>query len=70
MIEWKKQGPNQWLVKRKEKSYPIKNLESLFVYSLAFGLKFPVIEETVIKMEADQLNYARFFRGQVTLERK
>jgi hypothetical protein len=70
MIEWFKMSDKQWIIKRQDKTYPIKNLESLFVNSLIFGIKLQVIEESVLKMNREDLNYARFFRGQVELGKK
>ena len=63
MIEWLKMQDNQWVIRRKDKTYPIKNLESLFVYSLAFSLNLKTIESTLLKMHRENKNYAAFQNG-------
>jgi hypothetical protein len=70
MIELYKMQDKQWVIKRKEKSYPIKNLESVFVYLMAFNLNFKLIEDTVIKMEMNDFNFARFQGGRAILEKR
>lgn len=60
MIEWLKMNKSQWIIKRKDKTYPIKNLESLIAYSVVFNIRLDEIENAIVKMELDDLNYAVF----------
>jgi len=69
-IELLKMQPNQWIIKRKEKTYPIKNLESIFVYLLAFNVNLKLIENTVVNMEMNSFNFARFEKGRAFLEKR
>lgn len=61
-IKWFKvnSNPDKWIIQRKGKTYPVKNLETLFVYSLAFNVKMEAIEEAVLFMEKNNDNYAEF----------
>jgi len=71
MITWKKWNENQWIIQRKGKTYPIKNLESLFVYSLAFNCKLKEIEDAIIFMNKNDHNYAEFgFSGNFVFSEK
>lgn len=73
MIKWMKtrENPDQWIIQRKGKTYPIKNLETLFVYSLAFNVKIEAIEEAVLYMEKNNHNYAEFgFSGKFVFSDK
>lgn len=65
MIEIYKMRENQWIIKRKSKTYPIKNLESLFVYGMAFGLNFNDLESIVLEMNKNDYNYASWFKGKI-----
>lgn len=57
----------QWIVQRKNKSYQIKNLESLFVYSLAFDLKFEEISKAVLQMNSKGHDFAEFEFGRLKI---
>jgi len=70
MIELLKMRKDQWIVKRQNKSYPIKNTESVFVHLIAFGVNFKTIEDAFVKMEMDNYNYCRFEKGRVILEKR
>lgn len=70
MIEFLKFNENQWLIKRKEKTYPVKTIEQIFVYLLAFNIKLNLIEDAVIKIEMGHFNFARFSGNKVELEKK
>lgn len=70
MIELFRMQDKQWVIKRKDKSYPIKNLESIFVYLMAFNLNFKLIEDTIVKMEVNDFNFARFKGGRAILEKR
>lgn len=65
IIEIYKMQENQWIIKRKNKIYPIKNLESLFVYGMAFGVKFNDLEEIVLWMNKTSFNNALVEKGKI-----
>lgn len=69
-VEWYKMAESQWIIKRKDKTYPIRNLESLFAYSIVFNIRLNQIENAVLKMNRDDLNYAQFENGRVKLIEK
>lgn len=60
MIKLTKVSPNYWLVIRKNKSYKIESIEKLFVYLLAFGIKFKEIETALLELEKNLHDYAEF----------
>lgn len=69
IIEIFKVQENQWIIKRKNKTYPIKNLESLFVYGLAFGINFNDLEEIVLWMNKTDFNIAIVEKGKILYKR-
>lgn len=70
MTELFKMSDKQYVIKHKGKSYPAKNIETIFVYLTVFNVKFQVIEDTVIKLEIDNFNFARFEKGHAVLEKR
>lgn len=70
-IELFKMDDNKWIIKRKLKVYQGKNIESVFVHLIAFGINFKSIEDSFIKMEMDDYNYAKFIdKSRFILEKR
>lgn len=60
MTSWIKTSSTTFIIKRGGKTFQIENLEKLFVYSLAMGIKFNDIEFALLEMEKNDHDYCEF----------